>query len=111
MSERYLVKRLQARLDSAWPDLNVIALYKWSNAFVHFGTQRAFSLVDDLTEPRDGQSGRIAFALRSPTYEIPRVTQKNVDDWIQCMLGIAVTMKWCLEGLIDVRRNWLCHDG
>ena len=36
MYERYLVKRLQARLDSVWPDLNVIALYKWSNAFVHF---------------------------------------------------------------------------
>ena len=110
MRERYLVKRLQARLDSARPDLNVIALYDWSNAFVHFGTQQAFSLVDDLAEPEDGQSGRIGFALRGPTYEIPRVTQKNVDDWTQCMLGIAVMMKWCLEGLIEVRRSWLGHD-
>ena len=110
MRERYLVKRLQARLDSARPDLNVIALYDWSNAFVHFGTQQAFSLVDDLADPEDGQSGRIGFALRGPTYEIPRVTQKNVDDWTQCILGIAVMMKWCLEGLIEVRRSWLGHD-
>ena len=111
MRERYLVKRLQARLDSARPDANVVALYNWSNAFVHFGTQQAFSLVEDLTEPKDGQSGRIEFALRGPTYEIPRVTQKNVNDWIQCMMGIAVLMKRCLEGLIEVRRNWLSHDG
>ena len=102
---------MDSGLDSVRPDLNVIALYKWSNAFVHFGTQQTFSLVDDLTEPRDGQSGRIGFALRGPTYEIPRVTQKNVDDWIQCMRGIAVMMKWCLEGLIDARRNWQYHDG
>ena len=107
----YLVKRLQTRLDPGRPDANVVALYNWSNAFVHFGTQQAFSLVDDLTEPEDGQSGRIGFALRGPTYEIPRVTQKNVDDWIQCMLGIAVLMKRCLGGMIEVRRDWRSHGG
>ena len=57
MREPYLVKRLQTRLDPGRPDANVVALYNWSNAFVHFGTQQAFSLVDDLTEPEDGQSG------------------------------------------------------
>ena len=67
--------------------------------------------MDDLAEPEDGQGGLIGFALRGPTYEIPRATQKNVDDWIHCMLGIAVLMKRCLEGLIDVRRNWRSHDG
>ena len=110
MYERYLVKRLQARLNPARPDLNVISLYDWSNSFVHFGTQQVYSLVDNLTEPKDGQSGRIGFALHGPTYEIPRVSQKNVGDWIQCMLGIAKMMNSCLEGLIDARRNWLCHD-
>ena len=104
-----MVKRLQARLDSTRPDSNVVALYDWSNAFVHLALS-SVSLVDDLARPEDGQSGRIRFALRGPTYEIPHATQKNVSDWIQCMLGIAVMMKWCLEDLTEVRRSWLGHD-
>ena len=110
MYEPFLVKRLQARLNQTRPDLNVIALYDWSNNFVHFGAQQAYSLVNNLTESKDGHNTHIDFTLRGPTYEIPSASQKNVDDWIQCMLGISVMMKSCLDGLIAVRRNWLCRD-
>lgn len=108
----YLVKRLQARLDPVRPDLSVVDLYDWSNTFVHFGSQMAYSLVDDVAEPGDSDGGRISFALRGPTYKIPSAAQKNVADWIHCMVGIATMMESCLEGMIAVRQNWLCQiDG
>ena len=110
MYESYLVKRLQARLDPARPDLSVIGLYDWSNSFVHFGTQQAYSLVDNVSGPEDGHGGRIGFVLRGPTYEVPHVAAKNVGDWIDCMKGIAVMMESCLEGMIAVRRSWICQD-
>ena len=109
MYESYLVKRLQSRLDPTRPDLNVVGLYDWSNGFVHFGTQQAYSLVDYITDPEDGQGAHIGFVLRRLTYEVPQVTAKNVDDWIQCMVGIAAMMESCLERLIEARQNWLCQ--
>ena len=69
----------------------------------------AYSLVENVTEPGDGDGGRISFALRGPTYEIPSATQKNVEDWIHCMIGIAAMMEACLGGMIEVREDWLCQ--
>ena len=112
MYEPYLVKILQARLNPTRPDLDVVGLYKWSNSYLHFGSQMAYSLVENVTEPGDGHGGRISFALRGPTYEIPSATQKNVEDWIHCMIGIAAMMERCLGGMIEVRQDWLCQiDG
>ncbi len=69
----------------------------------------AYSLVENVTEPGDGDGGRISFALRGPTYEIPSATQKNVEDWIHCMIGIAAMMEACLGGMIEVMEDWLCQ--
>ena len=110
MYEPYLVKKLQARLNPTRPDLDVVGLYDWSNSFVHFGSQMAYSLVENVTEPGDDDGGRISFALRGLTYEIPHVASKNVEDWIHCMVGITMLMESCLEGMIAVRRSWLCQN-
>ena len=112
MYEPYLVKRLQARLNPTRPDLNVVGLYEWSNSFIHFGSQMAHSLVENVTESGDGDGGRISFVLRGATYEIPSATQKHVEDCIHCMAGIAAMMEACLDGMIAVRQDWICHiDG
>ena len=100
-------------LVSGWFSISKTIIPDAQEHFLTHSTRRDTHLFGGfgLTEPEDGQSGRIGFALRGPTYEIPRVTQKNVDDWIQCMLGIAVLMKRCLGGMIEVRRNWRSHGG
>ena len=109
MTETYLVGKLKERILPGRFSGDVVELYKWSNSFVHFGTQQAFSLVINVEDDAAGQVGKISTLLRGQSYEIPNVSERNVQEWVGAMESIAILMESCLTELAVSRRNWLCQ--